>query len=650
MKVFAFDYETFLVAPGAKVPRAVSLAWDYGQGPSLVHSILEPRRYRDAIEEGLSADILTGVNVPFDLAVTVRACPDLLLKVWQAFDEHRVWDSGHTEKLCDLAEGDLHWQFDKDFVNKKTGKIGGFVKVGYSLADIVKRRFGVVLEKDLWRLRYGTLADVPCNRWPDGARKYALDDAFWHYQCWDVQAQEPLLKLVNLTWQTRAAWWLALMEARGFQVDAKQIDTLAQHIIAERDIVAARLADAGLVKNGKRVLAAAADRMILVCASRGVEVPRTPKGKVKLTKETTSDTGDPLLEQYARFTSLTNMFNGSLVTLQAASRAGMPIQSRFEVLQDTGRTSCSTGAKRKKGVDPFETGYGLQLQNVRRGLLDEDGEEMPGVRECFIPRPGYVLCSIDYGQLELCTWAQACIDLNCGSALADALNGGQDVHCLLGGMLIGRAYEEVLAAKKKEKWAKDARQMAKCGNFGLPGGLGADGLRAFAKSSYGVILDKEAAVLLKTSWHEMWPEAEKYFHHIHRVVGNCGEGQIRQLRSFRLRGGCSFTEAANGFFQALAADLAKDAGYEVSRACYAEPRSPLFGSYIVNFVHDELLLELPEARASEAAFEAARIMRDVGARWCPDVPPGCEPALMRRWYKDAEMKKVDGRLVPWERT
>ncbi len=649
MKIFAHDLETFLITPGRHAPRAVSLAWDYGSGPQLLHCILERARYRAVIEEGLEADFIVGANVAYDLAVTVREFPDLLPKVWKAYDEERVWDIEHTEKLCDLHDGKLWWHWDPGHINQKTKQRGAMVKVSYSLAAIVFRRFGVVLDKDTWRLLYGTLADVPCEKWPQGARDYALLDASITYRVWAAQAAEPFSKLVDLGRQAKAAWWLHLMVARGFRVDPEQVEKLATSIWTEREHVAARLKDAGLIRpNGVKDTKAAEARMITVCKAKGLELQYTPKLKIKLTKDLAADTKDPVLKDYARFASLTSMWKGSIVTLRAAARARMPIQSRFEVLQDTGRTSCSGSAKAKKGRNPFEMSFALQLQNVRRGILDEDGEEQEGVRECFVPRDGFVLCSADYSQLELCTWSQCCIDLDCGSALADALNGGTDVHCLLGGLLVGRTYDEVYANRKKEKWAKDARQMAKCGNFGLPGGLGEGGLQRFAKTSYNVILDPSQARMLKARWHEMWPESHKYFRFVRNCVGPAGEGAITQLRSWRRRGGCSFTEASNGFFQSLAADLAKEAGHLISKGCYLDQGSPLYGSRILNFVHDEFILEIPEEQMHDAALETGRLMELSGKKWCPDVSPKVEPALMRRWFKEAEARRVDGRLVPWE--
>lgn len=36
------------------------------------------------------------------------------------------------------------------------------------------------------------------------------------------------------------------------------------------------------------------------------------------------------------------------------------------------------------------------------------------------------------------------------------------------------------------------------------------------------------------------------------------------------------------------------------------------------------------------------------AKVCPDVRISAEPALMRRWYKEAKAVYVDKKLVPWE--
>ena len=65
--------------------------------------------------------------------------------------------------------------------------------------------------------------------------------------------------------------------------------------------------------------------------------------------------------------------------------------------------------------------------------------------------------------------------------------------------------------------------------------------------------------------------------------------------------------------------------------------------------HDEIIAEVPEHRAHEAAERLAAVMHDTAAANCPDVPIVVEPALMRRWYKGAKTTRDGaGRLVVWE--
>lgn len=648
MDVFAFDLETFLIQPGKHVPRAVSAAWCRGREPvpgntvELAH--FNPRfGERELIFETLrdalrSADVVVGVNVPFDLAVASQEFPELWPLVWQAYRDRRILDAAITEKLIDIGKGQL------GFHVLETGQV---VKVKYGLADLAKRRLGIEMDKDTWRLRYGTLYEVPVSAWEDGARSYAeLDATATHILCFS-QSREDRRYLVDATQQARSGWWIHLMAAHGFRVDAKQVAILEETVRKELGQLSAHLLDLGLIDaKGKRNTKAAGERMIMACASQGLPVPVTPTGKIKLTEAECIETGDYTLEAYAKYTSFSNVLKKDVAALRLAADAGVPIQSTFDPLKETGRTGSSGGAKRKKGTEL--TAFGYQLQNVRRDFELSDGTKAPGVRECFVPRAGHLLCSIDYGQMELHAWAQVCLDILGYSDLAKMLNAGIDVHCKLGAMVIGRTYEEVYANRKKEQWAKDARQMSKPANFGYPGGLGAKTFRVFAKASYGVELDEDQAVALRNGWFAMLSEARPYLDYIARVAEI--DGEIIQVRSNRVRGGIRFTDAANGFFQALAADCAKDAGFYLAEACYTLPESPLFGCRIVNFVHDEFIFEVPEDphRAHAAAMAANEIMEAAGRRWMPQVPPKSEPALMRRWYKGAEAVYEDGLLRPWE--
>jgi len=643
VRVFAFDNETFLIQPGKHVPKGVCASWTWGNVTHIAH--YNPRfgqreEIFEALREALTtADVLSGANVAFDLAVVSQEFPALWPLVWRAYRDGRVWDISITEKLINIAKGELKWKLQAD---------GSYQKAEYSLAALVKARFPDFppLDKDTWRLKYGTLFDTPICDWPDGAVEYSLVDAAATHLVQEVQLREPERYLYDSYAQARAGWWLHLMTCHGFRVDPHAVKVLEEHVRASIGRLSAQLQAAELVrKNGSRDTKKAAERVEYVYAALGREVPRTPKGKVKLSDDVCQESQDPTLLAYAEYTSLMGVLKKDVLALKEAADAGMPIQSRFDPLKETGRTGSSGGTKRKKGVERTE--YSFQLQNVRRDPKPSaDGSYPPTVRGCFVPRAGNYLCSIDWEQMELHAWAQVCLDLLKRSDLAKMLNDGIDVHCKLASLITGRTYDEVYKARKTEAWAKDARQMAKAGNFGFPGGLGASRFCAYAKGSWGLDLTERQGKDLRAAWGTMLSEANAYFEYIGSLVEN-GDSEIVQTRSNRLRGGVGFTDGANGFFQGLAADCAKDAGFDLAEAFYTKPERACYGSRLVDMVHDEFLFEVLIYKAHEAAFDANSIMEAAGKRWMPDCPPRSAPALMLRWYKDAESTYENGRLVPW---
>jgi DNA polymerase I-like protein with 3'-5' exonuclease and polymerase domains len=192
----------------------------------------------------------------------------------------------------------------------------------------------------------------------------------------------------------------------------------------------------------------------------------------------------------------------------------------------------------------------------------------------------------------------------------------------------------------------DSRQTGKVVNFGCPGGLGAASLVHFAENNYGVILTENQAADLKALWRTTWPEMPEYHRWINQIVRS--GHPLKHIYSNRYRGGLTFTEACNSPFQGLGSDIAKAAGYEIARGCYLDTESPLWGCRIVNFVHDEFILEAPEHRSHEAAIELSRIMVAEAKPWLPRVKIASKPVIMRRWSKEAKQIWRDGRLQAWD--
>lgn len=285
--------------------------------------------------------------------------------------------------------------------------------------------------------------------------------------------------------------------------------------------------------------------------------------------------------------------------------------------------------------------------------------ERAGARECFVPRSGKVYAQNDYPQLELFTLAQCCKTWLGQSALAEALNAGLDPHLQLAAIICGLSYDEAKRALKDKSHplhqkVKDARGAAKVANFGFPGGLGIKSFVSYAKKAYGVVVTPAQAKELKEFWTKAWPEMPFYFARVD-AQGNeqdGGKGTVETLFTKRHRGRASYCARCNNGFQALGADCAKRAAWLITRACYAEPSSPLFNSRVVAFIHDEFILETDDApTAHDVAVELARLMAEGANQFLPDVPipmSKMEPLLMRRWSKKAEpIRGADGRLTPW---
>ena len=606
----AVDSETFLIQPGRLAPPLVCVSWCDGTRAELLHHS-EAREFVEALLCG--SDVIVGHNIAFDMAVFAAEWPDLLPLIFSAYADDRITDTMLREKLCHVALGVLRGFRAADDTP---------VKLGYSLAELAKRHLGRTLDKTTWRTGYADLVDVPLAAWPAGARDYAIEDARATFDVWADQETEGRPHLADEHRQSRAAWWLHLASAWGLRTDPVAVARFRAQV--ESEIVEARrtCVAAGLVRrDGTRATKATAKLGERVSAGKGVDAPRTETGKVSVSRGTCSDLGHPALDAYARISSLGKQLSSDVPLLERG--AVKPIQARFDTLLETGRTSSSPN-----------------IQNMPR---------KSGMRECFVPRAGYVFASADYSKMELRTVAQVCVTLFGFSRLGEALNAGIDPHLEMAARILGISYEE---AKRQQQDGDErvdaARQTAKVANFGFPGGLGASRLVDSGRTSYGGTISQADAVRLKQTWLASWPEFRAYFARVGEICDALNPA-IEQLFVGRTRGGVSYTEACTTLFQGLAADAAKAAGFAVSRACYVERGSPLFGSRIVNFVHDELIIETPESGAHEAAEELSRVMVSGASVLMPDVPPSAEPVLMRRWSKKARaIRDAQGRLVAWD--
>ncbi len=293
-------------------------------------------------------------------------------------------------------------------------------------------------------------------------------------------------------------------------------------------------------------------------------------------------------EAYRKYATLDKMFVNELPLHVSDGR----IHPSFKTCgTKTGRWSC---------VHP-------NLQQLPKAAIG------PLIRRAFIPTAGYVLVTMDYGQVELRWLAHFSGD----EKLIAAFASGEDIHtatCLL------MFPTMITLADLKADKDHPLRVRAKTINFGILYGMGpqllADTINAQARSDEDRITVDDARLLIKR-WFETFPKARKYIIDTKAMVGEVGFvttilGRKRRLPDARsgdsMLSAMAERQAVNSRIQGSAADLLKVASINV-RKFLLESHYPF---RMLLAVHDELVLEVPKAwlrKHPKALDELADVMR-----------------------------------------
>lgn len=644
MRDVAFDTETGLIAPGRLAPPLVCMSAFDGRKTHLLDpqgAVIQFEGYLDNPEIRL-----VGQNVSYDLGVMTQHAPELLPKIWRALDDGRIVDTMIAEQLAMIRIGRLGFDYNVE------GKAN---KQDYTLAGLAKKHLGETMEgktgADAWRYRYHELLGKPIPEWPEAASEYAKEDARSTWRVWSKQ-REAYGELATLPFQASAAFALHLFGAWGLRTapdavaecearwnaavraakDGGELDSdvfeFKDQAREDRVRAAARrgLRALGLVRDdGSRNMVAICTAVEEAYKAKGMRPPRTATGKPSTSAETLLDSEDAGLELLAAISGVEKLISTYLPILRAGTLG--PINPRFRVLVESGRTSCSNP----------------NVQNQPRS---------GGVRECYAARPGYVYVACDWSTAELRALAQVLLDTYGYSEMAEALRAGRDLHLVTAAEIMGCTYEEAVRRYKAgDKAADDARQLAKAANFGFCGGLGAAAFCAFAKASYGLLISEEQARELKNAWLRAYPEMREYFRDVGEAVeASGGAWTLEMPRTGYVRGGLGYTDGCNHPFQHLVAHAGKAACIQVAKECWGVGgETGLTHARPVAFVHDEIILEVPEDLVDVAAKRLRAVMLDALGALLPDVPVEAEAVAMRRWRKGAKPAYNDNReLIPWE--
>lgn len=126
-------------------------------------------------------------------------------------------------------------------------------------------------------------------------------------------------------------------------------------------------------------------------------------------------------------------------------------------------------------------------------------------------------------------------------------------------------------------------------------------------------IDKCSAIRYSKEYEKIKEEALKEGIIIHNNTGFIAQAE-RQAVNSRVQGG--------------AASLTKTALIDI----FYDQKLRDMGAYLINTVHDEILIEAPDKYMKEAAARLTEIMKISAKKYVPNVPMDCDPYITNAWY------------------
>lgn len=385
---------------------------------------------------------------------------------------------------------------------------------------------------------------------------------------------------------------LTAMERRGVGIDVAELDRQAAQ--ARTALAALEARAQGIV--GKAISLRSRNQLEAVFFDDlGLPVlKKTPKGGRSIDAEVLEELAEKhelprVVLEHRELDKLLGTYLEALPTYVHA-RTGR-IHPRFDQTNTaTGRLACH---------DP-------NLQNVP--IRTELGRK---VRDAFVASPGRVILSADYSQIELRVLAH----LSGDEALIASFASGIDIHRATAAKMYGLDPAAV---------TNDQRRSAKAINFGVLYGMGDWALG----KQLGI--SRDDATRFIASYFAAYPRVSGWLETVIAKAREEGlvrtvDGRVRYLPNLRSTNRVLRAEAErmakNTPIQGTSADILK-------RAMIAIEANPLPGADMVLTVHDELVFEVDEAVASEAAAYVKATMEGVVSL---QVPLVVEAGFGRDW-------------------
>ena len=549
-KIFALDTETTSIYPVAAELVGLSFAWRAGEGfyvpvkAPLGGKCLDREKVLGGLTEVLTDPKIkkVGQNIKYDIIVLRRAGVELAGVAFDTMVGSYVLNSARTRHGMDSLA--------LDYLGHETIKLETLIGKGKKQVTF-------------------DMVD------PQLACDYAAEDAevTWRlYEFIDEQLKDEQLRRLFEEVEMPLVEVLAEMEYEGVALDVGWLKKLGTMLGGRTEELIKRVhKEAGCefnVDSPKQLAEVLFDQM-------GIEsVKQTTGGKTGVVSRSTDQDvletlrwEHPIAEamlEYRQLSKLKNTYVDKLPEM-ICGHTGRVHGSFNQTVTATGRLSSS---------DP-------NLQNIP--IRSELGQE---IRKAFVPGDkGGVLVAADYSQIELRLLAHFSQD----KELLKAFESGEDIHRFVAAQVYGVGVDEV---------DDEQRRNAKAVNFGIIYGQTAYGL------SRGIGVSVGEAQEFIDGYFQRYPEIKKFMDKVLAQARNDGYVQtilgrrrvIADLssRNFNRRR-LGERMAINTVVQGSAADMIKLAMINLQ----GRIRKEKLEMKMIMQVHDELVFEMPKARAKE---------------------------------------------------
>ena len=391
---------------------------------------------------------------------------------------------------------------------------------------------------------------------------------------------------------------LVSMEDAGITIDKTALKAFLDEVQTELDTLTARIyQEAGQEFN----IRSAQQIGEVLFRKLGLSAAKSTKGGQASTSQAVLEklSGEhPVVDTLLEFRKLEKMRSTYLEPLPRLAGPDSRIHTTFN------QTATATG--RLSSSNP-------NLQNIP--VRGDMGRRM---RTCFTAGPGMKLISADYSQVELRVLAHYSQD----PTLLSAFRNGEDIHTRTAALLHDVDPSQI---------GPDERRKAKTINFGLIYGMGARKLG----QDLGIPLSE--ARMFMERYFTRFAHIKEFFDGVEEEARRNGyvttlSGRRRPLPDMRSQSGqaraLAERQAVNTLIQGSAADLIKFA----MLAVHNDGALRRMKAKLLLQIHDELIVEVPERNAEEAASRLAALMTDTSA-WGVQlhVPLVADAGIGRNW-------------------